>query len=493
MAAPGSGLTVTRPVLSTGSVTAGERVAVRVRVRNVRRRAVRRPRVRFFLSSGRTRSAADPLLGKRVLKRLRPRRRRVVRRKLAIPAATDAGRYRVTACARRAKRRQRCALSKGVLGVRARADVSPPNAGGDRTPPSVDVTTPAADESTSLMRFAGRADEGGDVTVRIFAGGTPVATRTVTPSGGAWSFTLSPVLPDAATYTVLAEQTDAAGNTGGDSHTFSVPPTLLAAGDIGSCTSPGDEATAELLKERSGTVAAIGDTVYKYGAHPEASVANYNECYEPSWGRVKSRTRPAVGNHEYNELFAAEGYFEYFGASAGTPGQGYYSYDKGSWHVIVLNTSNGCGAVSCAAGSPQETWLRSDLAANASRQCTVAYLHHPLFSSRFGTLNAVKPLWDALYEHGVDIVLAGHAHQYERVKPKRPDGSDDPDSGIPTFIVGTGGAELHTAPRTALADAFSNDTFGILDLTLSRGGYSYRFLPAPGGGGFSEAGAGACH
>jgi hypothetical protein len=491
-AAPASGLKLTRPALSPATVTAGERVTVTTRVRNVRRRAVRRPKVRFFLSTGRTHSAADPLLGKRRLKRLRPRSRRVVRRKLTIPAGTDAGRYRLIACARRAKRRQRCALSKKVLVVRAPAALPVPDPAGDTTPPSVDVTTPGAGETTSLMRFAGQAEEAGEVTVRIFAGGTPIASQTVTPAGGAWSFTLSPVLPDAATYTVVAEQTDAAGNTGSDSHTFSVPPTLLAAGDIASCTSPGDEATVELLKERSGTVAAIGDTVYEFGTHQEASVENYAECYEPSWGQVKERTRPAVGNHEYNDLHGAEGYFEYFGASAGTPGQGYYSYDKGSWHVIVLNTSNGCGAVSCAAGQPQETWLRADLAANASKQCTVAYLHHPLFSSRLPEPD-VEPLWDALYEHGVDVVLSAHAHQYERVRRMRPDGTPDEASGIRSFVVGTGGAELHAGAATSISEAFSSDTFGILDLTLGQGGYSYRFLPAPGGGGFSESGTGVCH
>src|SRR5215203_3843516 len=148
---------------------------------------------------------------------------------------------------------------------------------------------------------------------------------------------------------------------------------VLAAGDIANCHAQGDEATAELVEGIEGTVLALGDEAY-----PRGSQANFEECYDPSWGRFKERTRPVPGNHEYYTE-GARGYFEYFGEAAGDPGGGYYSYELGSWHVVALNSN--CEEVPCGPGSPQTTWLEEDLATNDEARCTLAYMHHPRFSS----------------------------------------------------------------------------------------------------------------
>ena len=263
--------------------------------------------------------------------------------------------------------------------------------------------------------------------------------------------------------------------------------TLVAAGDIASCESTGDEATAALVDARpDATVATLGDTVYEAGT--DAEFAN---CYEPTWGRAKARTRPAVGNHEYATPGAA-GYYRYFGAAAGDPAKGYYSYELGDWHVVVLNTN--CAIVSCDAGSAQERWLRADLAASTAR-CTVAYGHHPRFSSgtQHGSTSEVQPLWQALYDGGVDVSLASHEHVYERFGPQTPGGLADASFGIRHFNVGTGGKSLYSfgtpLPNSEVRDA---STSGVLELTLGTGTYSWRFVPVAGQT-FTDSGSGACH
>ena len=230
----------------------------------------------------------------------------------------------------------------------------------------------------------------------------------------------------------------------------------------------------------------LGDTVYEDG-----TPAEYANCYSPSWGRHKGRTRPAVGDHEYRTPGAA-GYFGYFGAAAGEPGKGYYSYDLGSWHVVVLNS--GCSQVSCSAGSAQEQWLRADLAAR-NQACTVAYWHNPLFTS--GSVHrptvAVRPLFQALYEAGAEIVLGGDNHNYERFAPQDPNGNADPTRGIRHFVVGTGGVGHYTfGPIQPNSEVRNDDTFGVLKLTLHPGSYEWEFVPEAGRT-FTDSGTGTCH
>jgi hypothetical protein len=261
---------------------------------------------------------------------------------------------------------------------------------------------------------------------------------------------------------------------------------VLAAGDIASCSSSGDEATAKLLDGLAGTVATLGDNVYDSGTASE-----YTNCYDPIWGRHKSRTKPASGNHDYNTS-GATGYYGYFGAAAGDPKQGYYSYELGSWHIVVLNSN--CAPVGgCGAGSPQEQWLRQDLAAHLT-SCTLAYWHHPRFS--FGNYSndaMTQAVWQALYDNGAEIVLSGHDHNYQRWTPQDANGAKDATRGIREFVVGTGG-KSHYALGTAPANVEkSNDaTFGILQLTLRSSSYDWQFLPEAGKT-FTDTGSTACH
>lgn len=257
---------------------------------------------------------------------------------------------------------------------------------------------------------------------------------------------------------------------------------LVGAGDIASCTSNGDEATANLLDGIPGTVFTAGDNAYENGA-----AADYANCYNPSWGRHKSRTHPAPGNHEYNTAGAA-GYFGYFGAAAGDPSTGYYSYTLGAWHIVVLNSN-----LAMNAGSTQETWLRADLAGHPAT-CTLALWHHPRFSSGLhGSSTAVQPLWEALYAAGADVVVVGHDHLYERFAPQTPSGQPDAARGIREFVVGTGGAGLYAFGTPALnSQVKDNTTHGVLKLTLYGDHYDWKFVPIAGSS-FTDSGSGNCH
>src|SRR5215216_1542372 len=262
---------------------------------------------------------------------------------------------------------------------------------------------------------------------------------------------------------------------------------LVGAGDIASCGSPGTEATAALLMGIGGTVATFGDNAY-----PRGTDADFAGCYDPTWGLFKERTNPSPGNHEYMTA-GASGYFNYFGAAAGDPDKGYYSYDLGSWHVISLNSNCSSVAGGCAAGSPQEQWLKNDLAAH-SNACTLAYWHHPRFSSGMhGSHSLVAPFWNDLYEAGADVVLSGHDHDYERFAPLNPSGQTDPARGIREFVVGTGGAELREfdriLPTSEVQIAGRN---GVLKMTLHPEGYDWQFITAPAAT-VADSGSGQCH
>jgi acid phosphatase type 7 len=258
---------------------------------------------------------------------------------------------------------------------------------------------------------------------------------------------------------------------------------LLAAGDIASCSSSGDEATATLLDGLAGTVVTLGDNAY-----PDGRFSRFTDCYDPTWGRHRARTRPAPGNHDYHTAGAAD-YFAYFGASAGPVGRGYYSYDLSDWHIVSLNSS-----VSMSDSSAQARWLRADLAASTKR-CTLAYWHQPRFSSgtRHGNFNAAQPIWQVLYDFDVDVVLGGHEHNYERFAPQTPAGAADPARGIREFVVGTGG-ESHYRGHRAIPNSqiFDGTTFGVLKLTLGASRYSWQFVPVAGQD-FVDRGTGNCH
>ena len=248
-------------------------------------------------------------------------------------------------------------------------------------------------------------------------------------------------------------------------------PVLVGSGDIAHCNSEGDELTASLLDAIPGTVFTTGDNVYRDGSPEE-----FANCYDPSWGRHKERTYPSPGNHDYHTENAA-GYFNYFGLRAGEPDKGYYSYDLGTWHVIVLNSN-----LSVKPGSPQDQWLREDLAAHPVA-CTVAYWHHPRFSSGsvHGSNESMQPLWEALYEYGADVVLVGHEHNYERFALQDPQGIADPTRGIRQFVIGSGGRS-HYEFDTPIANSEvrNSNTSGLLKLTLHSGSYSWEFIPEPG-------------
>jgi acid phosphatase type 7 len=294
----------------------------------------------------------------------------------------------------------------------------------------------------------------------------PEASATVIPA---------PAAPDSAAVAASAEATGGAP---------SEPAVLIGAGDIAGCESDGDRLTAEILDTIPGTVFTTGDHAY-----PTGTFQQFRDCYDRAWGRHKDRTRPTPGNHDYMTA-GARPYYNYFGDAAGRSGRGYYSYSLGSWHIIVLNSE-----IQTRRGSPQERWLRQELAENTNR-CVLAYWHRPLFSSvreerRYRT--DILPLWEALYEAGADVVLNGHDHVYERFARQNPSGEVDEERGIRQFIVGTGGRSLYPFGVPASnSEAKTNETYGLLKLTLHEDRYDWEFVTPPGAS-FSDSGSTNCH
>ena len=246
-------------------------------------------------------------------------------------------------------------------------------------------------------------------------------------------------------------------------------------------------ATAGLIGPLHPTVVMpLGDTQYQHGGY-----GDFLASYAPSWGRYLSITRPVIGNHEY-ETPRAAGYFGYFGRSAGDPRRGYYGFDLGRWHVVVLNSA--CEQVGgCDAGSPQERWLRRDLATHGNR-CTLAAWHEPRFSSGAHEQNReLQRLWADLHAARVEVVLAGHDHDYERFAPLDAHGRLQPRRGVRSFVVGTGGVGLRGFRAIAVGSEVRQDySFGVLALTLRPSDYDWRFVPV-GANGFHDSGSGTCH
>lgn len=274
--------------------------------------------------------------------------------------------------------------------------------------------------------------------------------------------------------------------TGGD-------PVLLATGDIVDEELTAAGATADLLDHYDGQIATLGDNFNTEGRLEDAL-----QRFSTTWGRHRWRTRPAVGNHEYMTSHAAA-YYAYFCSAAGTPFDGWYSYDLGAWHIVVLNSicadyySDGEGPA-CTEGSRQMRWLEADLAAHPAR-CTLAYWHHPLFSNDTageGDHVALRPAWRLLYRAGAELVLNGHVHDYERFAPMTPDGELDEAHGIRELIVGTGGARQVTLSTVRAHDErhFSG-VFGIARLTLHPDSYDWQFIATDGS--VRDEGSQPCH
>jgi hypothetical protein len=271
-------------------------------------------------------------------------------------------------------------------------------------------------------------------------------------------------------------------------------------GGAGTSSACRQRATSNLLVGKGySAVLPLGDNQYDCSAS-----SDFTFSFNPSWGRVKSLLRPVPGNHEYKSSnpdryggnvcrSRAQGYFGYFGSAAGDPSKGYYSYNLGAWHIVALNSGlagSSCGSVvACGLSSPQERWLRADLAANR-RRCTLAYWHAPLFASSKGRSSAMKTLWADLQAAGADVVLNGHVHGYERFAPQTSNGVAR-SSGIREFIVGTGGKSLESLAAVARNSQKRGRTFGVLELTLRDSGYGWRFVPEAGKS-FTDSGGAFC-
>jgi acid phosphatase type 7 len=280
------------------------------------------------------------------------------------------------------------------------------------------------------------------------------------------------------------------------SNAAAVDPVIYAAGDI--ACAPGSSTTSTTCRERQTSdivvaggatrALALGDLQYD-----SATLSNLQNSYNNTWGRFKSITSPALGNHETS----GSGYFDYFYGSGvnngpyGQRGKGWYSFDLGAWHLIGLNSN--CSRVACTAGSEQEQWLRADLAAHPT-SCTLAFWHHPRFSSGHdGNGTFMQPMWQALYDADADLALVGHSHNYERFAPQNASGGLDNTRGIRQFVVGTGGKSRYGfGTLHPTLEAYSADTYGVLRLVLGQAGYHWSFDPEAAAT-FTDSGSESCH
>ena len=269
--------------------------------------------------------------------------------------------------------------------------------------------------------------------------------------------------------------------------------TIVAAGDIAMCSDSGDEGTAALVDSLPGTVLPLGDLAYNDG-----SKADFDNCYAPTWGRFKDRSRPTTGNHEYVQKGAVP-YFDYWGPVAGDRSKGWYSFDVGTWHLIALNST--CNSVGgCGKGSPMEHWLKADLAGTRAH-CILAYWHHPRFftparAPGIAHMDMIdrkmSAFWADLQAAGADVVLSGHRHVYERFARQDAKGNADP-TGMRQFVVGTGGGthEHFEGPVAPNSELRQQDTFGVLQLTLHPDSYDWKFT-ATAGDPFADSGSDRC-
>ena len=379
------------------------------------------------------------------------------------------------------------------------------------------ASTPVTAAAT-IANTAPSVNAGANQTATV---GTPVTlTATFSDPGmndAAWPYSIdwgdgsfpttgnatSQASPIAATHTYAAAGTstvrvtvtdkDGAAGVGTKLVTVSAPPatvTLVGAGNIARCDRTNDEATASILDTIPGNVFVVGD-----GAYPGGTATVYQNCFASSWGRHRARTYPVPGHRDYDSSSTATGYFGYWGAQAGDPAKGYYSYDLGAWHVVVLNSNN--TYVPTGVGSAQETWLKSDLAAT-TKQCVLALFHAPRFysntSTTFSPTSSVKPFWDDLYAAKAELIVNAHMRDYERFGPQTSAGMADPVNGIREIIVGTGGDGLDL-PNTLIipnSEARISNVYGVLKLTLGDGTYAWQFIPVAGQTA-TDSGSGTCH
>ena len=325
------------------------------------------------------------------------------------------------------------------------------------------------------------------------ASGTPLSGRTITWASdhtGVATVSATGLVTGAGVGTATITATSE-GKSGTAAITVIAPPppgsdvVFIGAGDIGDCTRTSDDSTGALIARLNpDAVFSAGDNAY-----PDGTATEFATCFDPAWGSFKAKIHPVPGNHEYHQTGALP-YFQYFGAAAGDPAKGYYSYDLGDWHIIALN-----GEISAGAGSAQETWLKADLAAS-TKTCTMAYIHRPRFSAGYhGSNSSMQAMWQDLYDAGAELWIAGHNHDYERFAPQTATGVADPARGLREFVVGTGGAGTEawsTTPPIANEEAWANPVFGVLKLTLRAGGYDWEFIPIAGYT-FTDSGSGTCH
>jgi hypothetical protein len=329
----------------------------------------------------------------------------------------------------------------------------------------------------------GGIGSGPSPSLAVASGAGPSATPVVSPDAGSSDESAS---PSGGSATPGGSAVPSGSANPSASSAPVVDPIFVGAGDIADCGTNGDEATAALLDGIPGTVFTAGDNAY-----PAGTAVDFEKCYGPSWGRHEARTRAAAGNHDW-ETQGLAGYLAYFGtAGQGPGGTSWYSYDLGTWHVIVLDSD--CDKVGCGADTPQGTWLATDLAASRAT-CTLAIFHHPRFSSgEHGNEPVLDAFWRPLYAASVDVIVNGHDHDYERFAPQDPDGKPDTKRGIREFVVGTGGTTLRGFQTTAAnSEVRLSNSWGVLKFTLHDGSYDVEFIAA--GNDFRDRGtAEKCH
>jgi hypothetical protein len=407
---------------------------------------------------------------------------------------------------RRSRRRHTIAALLAGLLICAVLVQGAPAAAADTSPPTTPTNLHVTSQSSTAISLAWNASTD-DVAVAAYIVRRDGAALAVVKGNPPMTSYTDAAVQAGQTYRYRVRARDAAGNRSSFSNSITATAgstgttvTVAAGGDVacdpddpnyrngvGTATACRQQYTSDLLVNGGyDAVLALGDLQYNSG-----SLSDFNAVYDPTWGRVKSITYPVVGNHEYGQS-GASGYFDYFGSRAGARGKGYYSFNLGAWHIIAINSN--CGEVSCSANSPQEQWLRADLAAHPA-DCTLAMWHHARWSSGHdGDNTFMQAMWADLVAADAEIVLSGHSHDYERFAPQDANGNLDASSGVRQFVVGTGGAFFTGFGSTIdpNSQTHQNNTFGVLKLTLRPDAYDWRFVPEAGKS-YSDSGTTACH